>query len=56
MSGMDAYSTSPAFSEVNPLPRLAQGSDDRHNSRIRKAMATLDKKLDEALAFTGGPE
>jgi preprotein translocase subunit SecA len=38
------------------LRRLAQGSAERQNSRIRKATVTLDKKLDKSLAFTGRRE
>src|SRR5262249_49204482 len=38
------------------LRRLAQGSAERHNSRIRKATIRLDKTLDKSLAFTGRRE
>jgi preprotein translocase subunit SecA len=38
------------------LRRLAQGSAERHNSRIRKMTVRLDKTLDKSLAFTGRRE
>jgi len=38
------------------LRRLAQGSAERHNSRIRKMTVRLDKALDKSLAFTGRRE
>jgi preprotein translocase subunit SecA len=38
------------------LRRLAQGSAERHNSRIRKQTVRLDRALDRSLAFTGRRE
>ena len=38
------------------LRRLAQGSAERHNSRIRKMTVRFDKTLDKSLAFTGRRE
>jgi len=38
------------------LRGLAQGSSERHNSRVRKMTVRLDKALDKSLAFTGRRE